>query len=364
MKETTTTQPEQQLIFEDWKERCSSLGHILTCLPEPFTPVQQKELDDLQAEKKTKEATGKKLAVEKEKKCQKLLKSKDGIDVLPPGAITHLENVFRSKFWGRRRILYAKQLDKGNICEEDSLELVSVVDGYPYWKNEQQFENEFIMGCPDNIQIKTKDTKTKWDMESFDNSALDSTWEAQVKGYLWLTEDVESLETHTEGEVCCTLVNNPLKQIMAERRKVVQLAGLTWDEADHVMLKLDEIAEMFQDIDPASVSENFIDMWAEKTEEYKAFVEVVTQVERNMIFDYEAFKKQLIQEEDGKYQDFKLLTPNPESLTIPAHMRVKRFDVTITPEDKMHIIRRVKMCREWLCNKEREVLNQLKEKTV
>lgn len=349
-------------MFENYLFRCSSLGHILTNLPEKITAEQLQELKDLQNEKITgKNANGNKTkwTDTKQDKVNKLLKIQSGEDTLPPGCITHLDNIFRSVFWGRKRILYAKYLDKGNICEEDGLELLSKLDGKLYLKNEKQFQNAYIQGCPDNITGKVKDNKAKWDMDSFDNSTLESLWEWQVRGYLWLTILEDSLETHTEGEICCTLVNNPINQIVKERRKILHQTDLDYEEANVVYEKIEEITTWLSGIDLDRASEEFISQWREKCQDYQSYIEVVIQAEANMIFDYDKFKKQLKTESYGKYQDFKILTPNPENLTLPAHMRVKRFPVTLEPEHIEHIIRRVKMCREYLVEKELETLKKM-----
>jgi hypothetical protein len=36
-----------ELIFKNWKQRCSSLGHILTNLPQPITELEGDELANL-----------------------------------------------------------------------------------------------------------------------------------------------------------------------------------------------------------------------------------------------------------------------------------------------------------------------------
>ncbi len=316
---------QEQLIFADWKQRCSGLGHIMTCLPEPYTEADQQILTDLLREKESGVNTNgnkTKWTDSKQTQVDKLLKKKEAKDELPQGCITHLEDVFRSQFWGRKRLVYNKYLEKGVMCEEDALDMLSKIDGRPYWKNDEQFQNDYIQGCPDNIERDEDtglDTKSNYDLDTFDKAEMTDLYMWQLKGYAFLTRI-------KNWKLCYCLVNTPWHQIEDARRKLFFAMG--------------------------HPQENEI-----------RWVEAVLQIERNMIFDMEAFKKEFPHADlmHGKLIEFS----NGEERVyewkhdIPPHMRVKRFPVTLEASDIEHIIRRVKMCREWLCNKERETLEKL-----
>lgn len=297
----------QELIFKDWKCRCSSLGHILTNRPE-FTKDQKLELKALEKEKKTglnQNGNKTKWTDAKQKKLKSLIAKRDEPDTLSSGIITHLDNVFRAKFWNRSRLLYNKYLDKGNLSEEDSLDLLSKQDGYFYAKNEQYFENDYICGTPDNIQFSVKDTKTNYDKESFDNAELTALYRDQVKGYIWLT--LKELK-NWKGELVYVLVNNPVHQLLNEKTSLFYKLGQPDD---------DDIR----------------------------FIEAIEQSERNMIFDINRFIKNYphynFQTKEWKYD-------------IPSHMRLKRFEIALSTKDIKFIKQRVLMCREYLINKEIE----------
>lgn len=316
----------EQLIFSTWKQRCSSLGYILTCLPEGFTDEDEKTLEDILKEKETGiNAAGNKTrgwSPTKQEQLDKLLIKKEGKDILPPGCITHLEDIFRSQFWGRKRLVYNKYLEKGIMVEEDALALLSLIDNAFYIKNDEQFQNDFIQGCPDNIEKDKnigRDTKSNYDMDTFDKAELTPLYEAQLKGYGFLTGI-------TNWELCYCLVNTPLHRIEAERKTL-------W----YAM-------SMPEDNDPR-------------------WVEAVLQLERNMIFDMSAFKREfpgadlmhgkLIEFADGSFRSYDW------NHDVPAKFRVKRFNITLETSDIEHIKRRIEMCREWLINKERETLQLL-----
>ena len=155
-----------QNLFKNFKPRASQIGYLMTNLPEPITKEEEQSLAELLDEKLTgKNANGRatKWTETKQKEVDKLTKKKKGIDELPSGAITKLEEIFNHVFWGRKKLIFNKYLEKGNIVEEDSLQLLSDVDGISYWKNEEYLENEYSQGCPDNIFEKIRDTKSNYE---------------------------------------------------------------------------------------------------------------------------------------------------------------------------------------------------------
>lgn len=288
-------------IFKDWKARCSGVGHIMSNL-ESLTEKQNELLEQLQ-ERKNKLDN---LTANMQATLDDLIAKRDTPDVLPPGAITHLEDVFRSFFWKRTRLLNNKFLDKGNLCEDDSLGVLSLVDDYFYIKNDEQLENEWIKGMPDNRQVIIRDTKSNWDMESFDKAELSTTYEWQLKGYCWL-------DKKTKGELDYCLVNNPLHQLINEKQRVWYAMGSP---------------------------ENDDERW----------MKAAQQVERNMIFDIAKFKR------DYPGYDFENTVLD---FDVPPICRVKKFEVELMPEDIKNVKRRVEMSRAWLMERERVELEKI-----
>lgn len=303
------------LIFETWLCRCSQLGKLLTNLPtEEAKDKIKSEIKVLEDERDTGININNNKVKWTAKKDSDLIALKEKLkkeeeDYLPPGAISFLEDEFRRVYWGRKRDISNKYLTKGTIAEDDALELLSIIDGIDYWKNEEFLQNDYICGTPDNRQVKGKDTKCSWDLKSFDEAELTSLYEAQLKGYSWLEHSYKNteLETKTESELCYCLVNAP-ETVIANERKTLFFNMNMPDETD--------------------------DEW----------IEACQQLERNMIFDVPAFKK-LYPKYDfyNKSLDF----------SIPAHMRIKRFSVTLSENDIKDIVRRVTMAKQWLIEKEK-----------
>lgn len=298
----------ETLIFENWEARCSSLGHLMTNL-EKITEKQLQEIKDLEYERDNGiNKNGNKVkwqGTTKPETLADLIKKRDAPDELPPGAITHLEDVFRSVFWGRKRLLFNKYLDKGNICEQDSLSLKSKVDKTFYVKNSEHFSNGYIKGTPDEIK-KLIDTKSSFDMDSFDKAVLTDLYKFQLKGYAWLLKK-------SKGTLSYCLVNNPIHQIIAAKKSLWYQLGMP---------------------------EHSEQRWKD----------AVQQLERNMIFDIEAFKKE---HPDYEFENEVL------DFDVPAICRVKDFEVELFPEDIHNIVSRVLLARKWLINKELETLAKI-----
>lgn len=289
--------------FSNYKWRCSSLGHLTTSVVK-ITDNQLGVIADLQNKQLNKPLTAKQSETLKE-----LIAKRDAPDELPKGALTHIDDVFREKYWMRKRILENKYLEKGNLCEQDALELISKVDGKFYPKNKESFENEFIQGTPDSVHDFVDDTKASWDLESFDKTkSIDHIYNWQVKAYCWLTG-------RTKGRVRHCLVNAPEHLVTEEIKRVYFRMGC-----------------------PDETNDRYLDL--------------ARQIERNMIFD----KAKFVAENPG--YDFR---NSIWDFDIPEKYRVKTFGVELLDSDIEIIKSRVKMARKVLQEKVNEYSNQQKK---
>lgn len=292
--------------FKNWKQRCSSLGHLLTC-PPGISEKNTERINELQ-ERKAKAETfeAKPLTAKMEEELITLVAKRDAPDVLPKGVITHLDNVFRSIFWSRKRILENKYLSKGLFCEEDAIGVVSKNTGVFLLKNTEQFSNDYIEGMPDIITALVRDTKANWDMDTFDTAELTKLYEGQLKGYCWLTNK-------DEASLDYCLVNSPEHLITAAKMSVYYAMN-------------------------------------SPGEEHPKYLENCKQIEKNMIFDIPLFKKQ------NPHYDFH---NDVLDFDVPVHMRQKSFKVKLEEGDTEFIKGRVILAREYLCNKYEETMSEI-----
>ena len=303
----------EKLIFSDYKERCSKLGLILTNL-ERITPTQEKKILELE-QRKIDSVENPKLKLTKNmtNELYSLIAQRDSDDVLPTGATSHLDEVFRSVFWKRKRDLSNKFLEKGLLTEQDILNIAGKVDNDFYLANQESFETDFIKGKWDNFKDKVRDVKSNYDLKSFEEADLSTLYKSQLNGYSVMLKEMHQLDHYPIGELIYGLVNNPLHHINNEITRQFYALGNPNDDNDK-------------------------------------WIETKRQIERNMIFDIKKFK--------DEYPHYHFENKNLD-FDIPEILRVKKFDVLTTENDEYHIKRRVLMSRVYLCNKEIEVYNKL-----
>ena len=126
-----------------------------------------------------------------------MVEPKSKSETLSETTKTHLVDVTVSARYNRHREIHAKQLDKGNETEEDSITVLSRITKKLFKKNEQHLSNDFIKGTPDVFEGESiytashiRDTKSSWDAYSFfraKNKELEKNYYWQGQGYMWLT---------------------------------------------------------------------------------------------------------------------------------------------------------------------------------
>jgi hypothetical protein len=179
------------------------------------------------------------------------------------------------------------QMKKGKLAEEDSIKLLSVVEGEIFIKNEEQIENDFLRGEPDiyvgdNIYNASKivDIKSCYDYPTFlkkINCEAENGWKQQVQGYM----DITGAQI---GEIAHTLVSMPPVMIEDFKKKLFY-------QGEYV----------------SELSPEFLEKWQ--------------QWEHSMTFD-----------------------------DIPMPQRVFKIPVEpLSHSEQQKIYDRVKICRDWLC---------------
>ena len=106
---------------------------------------------------------------------------------LSKGGKTQIKELWLERELGYRPIVNSKYLKKGLNRENDSIGLLSMVDGDFYVKNEKRVTNEYLTGECDIITVnKIIDVKTSWDVKTFWNADLTKLYEWQLRAYMEL----------------------------------------------------------------------------------------------------------------------------------------------------------------------------------
>lgn len=174
-------------------------------------------------------------------------KAKKEAGELSASAKEHLYKVYIEQYWGRKRQLSNKQVRKGLICEPQSIELISILDGVLYEKNEEVKENEYIIGTPDIVtETQIQDVKSSYDAETFIPMLLDpleKMYDYQMQGYLWLFEKEEAL-------IRRCLISTPQEMVEEEKYYLLKSMIVATEENPEYKIKAAELEHnlTFEDI--------------------------------------------------------------------------------------------------------------------
>lgn len=180
---------------------------------------------------------------------------------LSESAKTHVLDVYISKVLNRKQDVESKYMEKGNERENDAITMVALNMGIFLKKNDIRLENDWVAGECDIYEGETittakitHDTKCSWSCRTFFQNAFKPICDEyyfQGQTYMWLT----GAERHY---VHYCLINSTDKIIMDERRK------LSWK----------------------------LNIMPGNEDESPEYIQKAKQIERNHIFDMEAFKNE------------------------------------------------------------------------
>lgn len=141
-------------------------------------------------------------------------------EILSESCKTYLIQSYVLSKYGRIREITTKQMVKGTISEEDSIQLFSHLEGVPYKKNLYRLSNDFISGTPDlhdGEEIwdcnEVIDIKSCWDIFTF----LSNVAEPENDMYYWQIQGYMALTGAKIGTIAYCLVNTPDSIIEGEK---------------------------------------------------------------------------------------------------------------------------------------------------
>ena len=118
---------------------------------------------------------------------------------LSVGAKTYIRELAAQEIFGVDFVVSSKYLEKGNLVEQESLNLLNSVRGTFLVKNKERRETDILSGeCDvfDSVQKKGFDLKSSWSVATFpllEADCIDKIYEWQMRGYmhLWDAEEWE-----------------------------------------------------------------------------------------------------------------------------------------------------------------------------
>jgi hypothetical protein len=220
--------------WDNFKCRCSAIAKLLTTGREgqQITEKQHATLKDLEKRPALSIKQAEEVA-----RLQTLLANKDKV-VFGDTAIDYLMEHYAWETQGAVSVLKELELEqtkKGNLAEQDAINLLSIVEGVVYRKYEgERITNEYLSGLPDVFKgadimaaEKITDIKNSFDYPIFLkqlNKPLENGYEFQLKGYCDITGA-------PEAEVARCLVSMPEIMQLDFRRRLSYQWGYVSDES-------------------------------------------------------------------------------------------------------------------------------------
>jgi hypothetical protein len=116
--------------------------------------------------------------------------SRSKSEVLSETAKSYIKQTAKEDFYGYYSELDNKYINKGKQCEQDSINLLNLVNFTSYTKSETRINTEILTGEADIVaENEIIDIKTSWSLDTFpalpdDINAKD--YEMQLRGYMML----------------------------------------------------------------------------------------------------------------------------------------------------------------------------------
>lgn len=127
---------------------------------------------------------------------------------LSVGARTYLRELAAQEIFGIEFEISSKQMEKGNLVEQDGIDLLNRVRGLSLVKNAERRFNEWIAGECDLFDVRKRrghDLKCSWSAASFPIAVAD----CEDKLYEWQMRGYMALWDADEWEVNYALVDTP-----------------------------------------------------------------------------------------------------------------------------------------------------------
>jgi len=157
-------------------------------------------------------------------------------ELLSKTAKTYIHELILREKYGINKEFSSRYTDKGNQVEDIAIAMANeVLDVGFIYKNDENFQNDWITGTPDVITDEVLlDVKCSWDATTFpffETEIPTKDYFYQLQGYMWLTGKTESLLIYC-------LVDTPLEIVEDEIRR-----------AHWKFHKLDEDLDLRQEIE-------------------------------------------------------------------------------------------------------------------
>jgi hypothetical protein len=259
--------------------RCHAIGQIMTESKgksnlEKYTDAVEllrieNEKYEAIANKTSKSAMNKMAKIEKvEADIAELEPLKDKYELSDTCKSYLIQSYVLSKY-GRVQEVKTKQMIKGTISEEESIDLFSVLEKRPYSKNTERISNDFLTGCPDlydgdNVLNSQEiiDIKSSWDIFTF----LKNIQDPENDMYYWQMQGYLALTGAKIGTIAYCLVNTPDSIVEGEKYNLLRRMDVATEEDPSFKREL-EILKANRYFDDIPMSERLLTYSIDRSDE-------------------------------------------------------------------------------------------------
>jgi hypothetical protein len=168
-------------------------------------------------------------------RCSAIGKIMSANGKITAGNATYLEEWLKEQLYQRRNTFSSKYCDKGNIIEDESIEMIGQQLGLVISKNEESKENDYFTGTCDvdtgNMIIDAKNSWSCFSFPLFDEEPKNKDYVYQLQGYM-------DLYGRDKAKLVYTLINTPEKALESEIWRYAKDNEITYDEAKEVIMPL------------------------------------------------------------------------------------------------------------------------------
>lgn len=192
---------------------------------------------------------------------------------------TYCQNWLKEQIYKTEHTFTSKYCDKGNICEDESIDFIAEQLGYGFlMKNEEFKQNEYVTGTADIVLPDTIiDAKNSWDCFTFplfEDKIPNNDYYYQLQCYMWLYDK-------PQAKLCYVLSNTPLGLIESEAYKWCKSKG--YDELDSDILQKFIHKMTYNEIEPKYKIKTFdvlrdeetIKLITERVNECRVYIETL-----------------------------------------------------------------------------------------
>lgn len=147
---------------------------------------------------------------------------------------SYLMECYVAETFNRKQDITSKFLEKGNLVEENAIDLYSLVKSDFFKKNDEKLSNDFICGTPDIITQEENDKIIIDIKSSFDIYTFAKSMKAENKMYYWQMQSYMHLTGAKKAIIAYCLVDTPDLIIEREIKKAAYQSGLSENSSEFI----------------------------------------------------------------------------------------------------------------------------------